>query len=125
MKARRILALALLTVTLTSCFWKKKPGEIVDTSPVTLEVHNNNWADIVIYAVVDGSRHRIGSVGAINKLTIELPIGVVRLPGHVELLLDPLGSRATFRTGAISVGFGNHIRLVVENELRLTSWSVQ
>lgn len=125
MFARNVLRIAVLPLLLTGCFLKKKPAEPSDFEPIVLEVENKNWQDVVIYAISNGSRVRLGAVTAINKATINVPVNAVRLPGTMELLLDPLGSRGTYRTGMISVGFGNHIRLTVENELRLTSWVVQ
>jgi hypothetical protein len=93
--------------------------------PVTLNVDNHNWSDIVVYALVDGTRHRLGSVTATQKATLRLPQTVMSSPGAVELVLDPLGSRATFRTGTIQLVMGKELVLVVENELRMTTWRVQ
>ena len=126
MTARHALPLLLLSLAVSSCMLLKKkapPGD--PTQPLTIEVENNNWQDMVIYAIVDGSRTRLGSVSAANRATLEIPVGAVRLPGNVTLLLDPLGSRATYRAGPMSVSFGSLVRLKVENELRLTSWTVQ
>lgn len=121
-----LLTLLAVSITLSSCMFLKKKGPALDrTQPVTIEVENNNWQDMVIYAIVDGARTRLGSVGAANRATLEIPLGAVRLPGNMVLLLDPLGSRSTYRAGPMSVSFGNLVRLKVENELRLTSWTVQ
>jgi hypothetical protein len=126
MKVRAALPLLAISLALTSCMLLKKKGPPADpTQPVTLEIENNNWQDVVIYALVDGTRTRLGSVGAANRTKLEIPLGAMRLPGNMTLLLDPLGSRATYRAGPMSVSFGNLVRLKVENELRLTSWTVQ
>jgi hypothetical protein len=122
--AQRLLSIGLLLMATTACFKKKSNVEPV-YQPVTLEVINNNWQDIVIYAIVGNTRQRLGSVPAVKHATLELPSGLVPLPGSVQLLLDPLGSRATYRTGFISIGLGQQIRLVVENQLSLTNWTVQ
>ena len=125
MTVRPALRLLVICFALTGCMLFKKKPPADPTMPVTIEVENNNWSDVVIYALVDGSRTRLGSVGAANRAKIEIPRGAMRLPGNVTLLLDPLGSRATYRAGPMSVSFGNLVRLKVENELRLTSWTVQ
>lgn len=122
--ARKSLTIGLVVLATVGCFKKKPAGEPV-FQPVTLEVVNNNWQDIVIYAIVGSTRQRLGSVPAIKQATLELPSGLIPLPGSVQLLLDPLGSRAAFRTGNISVGLGQQIRLVVENQLSLSNWTVQ
>jgi hypothetical protein len=123
--AKKSLTIGLLVLASAGCFGRKKSqGEPVYQA-VTLEVVNNNWQDIVIYAIVGSSRQRLGSVPAVKHATLELPSGLIPLPGSVQLLLDPLGSRATYRTGMISIGLGQQIRLVVENQLSLTNWTVQ
>jgi hypothetical protein len=123
--AQRLLTVGLLMVATTGCFGKKKSNSPPVYQRITLEVVNNNWQDIVIYAIVGNTRQRLGSVPAVKQTTLELPSGLVALPGSVQLLLDPLGSRATYRTGMISIGLGQQIRLVVENQLSLTNWTVQ
>lgn len=125
MTVRPVLGLLAISLALSGCMFLKKKAPVDPTQPVTIEVENNNWSDVVIYALVDGSRTRLGSVGAANRATIEVPLGAMRLPGNMTLVLDPLGSRATYRAGPMSVSFGNLVRLKVENELRLTSWTVQ
>ena len=126
MNIRQVIVVAGVAALVTGCIFKKKPGdEVRIPQPVRVEIENHNWNDIVVYALVQGTRHRLGSVGAVNRASLKVPEGIVMLPGSVELLLDPLGSRTTFRTGHIMVGLGQEVRLRVENELRLTSWTVQ
>ena len=55
---------------------------------------------------------------------LKLPNTLITSNGMLHLLLDPLGSRNTFRTGAIMVNGGQQVRLLIENELRLSTWTV-
>jgi hypothetical protein len=122
------LSLILLTVVVSSCsFVRKRDRDNNERSnePVTLQVENRNWNDIVIYALVNGSRTRVGNVGATRSTTIRLPQSLMPSSSMLELVLDPLGSRTTFRTGGILVNSGQRVFLTIENELRLTTWSVQ
>src|SRR5688572_8998243 len=96
------LSLILLTVVVSSCsFMRKRDRDNNERSnePVTLQVENRNWNDIVIYALVNGSRTRVGNVGATRSTTIRLPQSLMPSSSLLELVLDPLGSRTTFRTG--------------------------
>ena len=125
--ARRSLTV-LAIVLLAACaknYDETEPDQTNRFEPVVVEVENQNWNDVAIYAVVNGSRRRVGTVGAGNHATLKLDNGMMALPGTVQFLLDPLGSRASYRTGNIQVNFGQQIQLKVANELRLTTWTVQ
>jgi hypothetical protein len=102
----------------------RKRSNVHSNEPATLQVVNHNWSDIVIYAQVGGTRTRLGDVTASGRATMTLPVSVLTSSGVLQLILDPLGSRATFRTGQILVNGGQQVRLQIENELRLTSWTV-
>ena len=110
---------------LSACGLFRKREKTQSDDPVMLQVVNNNWSDIVIYALVDGSRTRLGDVGSTRTRMLRLPNSVLASSGMLQLVLDPLGSRNTYRTGVIMVSGGQRVRLQIENELRLTSWTVQ
>ncbi|MGH7460561.1 MAG: hypothetical protein ACREMA_05980 [Longimicrobiales bacterium] len=119
-----ILALLVLALSVSSCMLFRKRANVQSDLPVTLQVVNHNWSDIIIYAVIDGTRTRLGDVSASRSATIKLPTTLLASSGMLQLMLDPLGSRTTFRTGHIMVNGGQQVRLLIENELRLTSWTV-
>src|SRR6185436_4614926 len=100
------LGLVLLTVAVSSCSFVRKKDNVRSDEPVMLQVENRNWNDIVIYALVNGSRTRVGNVGATRSATIRLPHSLMPNSSMLELVLDPLGSRTTFRTGGILVNSG-------------------
>jgi len=114
----------LLALSSSSCMLFRKRARVQSNDPVTLEVVNHNWNDIVIYALVDGTRTRLGDVSSSRTTTLKLPNTLINSTGMLQLLLDPLGSRSTFRTGAIMVNGGQQVRLQIENELRLSTWTV-
>jgi hypothetical protein len=115
----------LLTLSLPACMLFRRRPNAASQDPITLQVVNNNWNDIVIYALIDGTRTRLGDVGASRTTMLRLPNTLITASGMLQLILDPLGSRSTFRTGHIMVNGGQRVRLLIENELRLTSWTVQ
>lgn len=120
-----IVVLLVGACGLSACGLFRKRPQSSSNDPVTLQVVNNNWSDIIIYALVDGSRTRLGDVGSARTRTLRLPNSVLASSGQLQLVLDPLGSRSAFRTGVILVSGGQRVRLQIENELRLTSWTVQ
>ncbi len=119
-----VVAVLIVALGLSSCMLFRKRTRVQSSDPVTLQVVNHNWNDIVIYAVVDGMRTRLGDVASSRTATLKLPSTLVTATGMLQLLLDPLGSRSTFRTGSIMVNGGQQVRLQIENELRLSTWTV-
>ena len=121
----RLFSVLALVLSLSSCMLFKKREQVQSDEPVTLQVENRNWNDITIYAMVNGTRTRLTNVGAARSVTIRVPQTLLPPSQLLDLVLDPLGSRGTFRTGGILVNSGQRVRLFIENELRLTTWSVQ
>ena len=125
MKIRFAAGFLVVALVLSGCLKHKSDPDNPPIGPITLNVDNHNWSDIVVYALVEGTRHRLGSVTATQKAKLRVPETLMPVPGSVELVLDPLGSRGTFRTGIIQIGNGQELHITVENELRMTSWRVQ
>jgi hypothetical protein len=86
----------------------------------TIRVENNNWLDMVVYAVMSGSRLRLGSVGTGSVADFKLPSGYGDGSGF-RLIMDPIGAPAGYSTEFITVGPGGRIQLRVENNLALSS----
>jgi hypothetical protein len=87
-------------------------------------VHNNNWADVDVYAVRDGTRTRLGSVTTAGSARFALPGALLAGASRFQLLVDPIGSRVGYVTQPLLVGPGQRIDLNVENNLNLTSYSI-
>src|SRR6185312_16327144 len=57
-------------------------------STATLYVQNDNWMDIVVYAVRGSSRFRMGQVSSLQSAVFELPSAVIGASGSVYILAD-------------------------------------
>jgi hypothetical protein len=94
-------------------------------APVTLiEVQNNNWADIVVYAVRNGMRTRLGMVTSMTRERFALPASVFASTGDVQLLADPIGGGRPYLFPPVTVQQGQRVELRLENHLPLSSLSV-
>jgi hypothetical protein len=85
-----------------------------------IRVENNNWLDMVVYAVSSGTRVRLGSVRTGGFVDFSLPRGYGN-GSSIQLIADPIGSSAAYSTDLLAVVPGNTIRLRVENNLALSS----
>lgn len=128
MSPRAVATVLLATLLVGACVWPfgKKDEEQVEEltpQPITLHVTNHNWADVVIYILPSGSRIRLGSVVTGQQVDFVLPPDYTP-NGAMSLLVDPIGSRETFRTGTILVSPGQRVHLVIENQLSTSNWSI-
>ena len=92
------VAAVFLTVSIASCGRKDtdSPFRRIVDRPVQLEVDNNNFLDVSVYAVAGGVSLRIGDVGVKNKGTFTLDPDRISMVSGVQVLVDPIGSDRTY-----------------------------
>ncbi|HET9982788.1 MAG TPA: hypothetical protein VFQ38_04360 [Longimicrobiales bacterium] len=128
MSPRAVASVLVVALLAGGCVWpfgrkNEDQSEEPAPEPITLRVTNHNWSDVVIYVLPSGSRIRLGSVVTGQQADFVLPLNYTP-NGVMSLLVDPIGSRETFRTGNILVSPGQQVELVIENQLSTSSWSV-
>jgi hypothetical protein len=94
------------------------------TSRTTLVVENNNWADMAVYLINNGTRARLGSAPSFSRTRFVLPDALVGARGQIRILADPIGSSQRFLSDEILVRPGQQVRLRVENNVALSSYAV-
>jgi hypothetical protein len=65
-----------------------------------VEVQNDNWADVTVYAIRDGSSIRLGDVMAGDSAVCTLPDAVVQAP-DAYFLVRPLASSVAYVSPSI------------------------
>ena len=111
---RTIRAVALLAVV--GC----GGGRAVSRNEAVVQVANHNSATVVVYALSDGTRWRLGTVETGNEEAFSLPASI-GASGDVSLMAHPIGSRVAYVSDPVLVGPGDRIRLTVENNLALST----
>jgi len=101
----------------------EKDGLPAAAREVVVEVENSNWADIVVYAVRNGSRTRLGMVPSMGRERFVLPSSVITAASNVQLVVDPIGGRP-YVFPPVIVERGQRVELRLENNLNLSSISV-
>jgi len=91
--------------------------------PVEVIVNNSNYLDVDVFAVRGSSRSRVGSVTGLSTATLHVPAQLVP-DGHLQLLVDPVGSDATYLTDRIAVSQGQVVELTVTAVIRMSSYAV-
>jgi hypothetical protein len=121
--AGRAGLLFLLVLTTASCFGRpsRNAAAVAAARRITVEVENNHWSTVVIYAVINGQTIRLGEVDTGVTLDLLTPVGVDPSIVELRLRVDPIGRREVFQSGSFWVHGGTRVRLKVENDLRATS----
>jgi hypothetical protein len=126
---RTIVAIAFAAVTLGGCRGSQFPEDITpelagDQITVTLQVQNNNWADVIIYVVHDGQRSRLNSVTATKNSSIVIPPNMIGQVGNLQLVARRVGGNDRYVSQPISVRTGTTIVLTLESDLKRSSVAV-
>ena len=104
----------------------KQQGEDVErySEKAVLTVENNNWQDMTLYVLRDGTRIRLGSVTALSRAKFTLPSAAYAGTGELRIMADPLGSTQAWTSQPIHVMPGQELRFRLENNVQLSSYSV-
>jgi len=118
-----IPAVAGLTIAATACATNQASTAAPTRERMVVTVKNTNWMDVDVFAVRGTARARIGSVTGLSTSTFRVPAEYAP-DGNLQLLVDPIGSNATYLTEKIAVSPGQHVELTVTSVLRMSSFSV-
>ena len=118
-----IAGLAGLVIDTAACAPHHASAAAAPPEPVEVTVNNSNYLDVDVFAVRGSSRSRIGSVTGLSSATFLLPVHHAA-DGNLQLLVDPIGSNATYLTDKIAVNPGQHVELTVTAVLRMSSYAV-
>lgn len=106
------LAVSILAglLTLSSC--SKTPAAPVDPmAPAYVEVQNQSFYDMTIYAHRSGMRVRLGQVSGHSTATFELPRNMVNPGVPIRFQADPIGRTVTPFSQEIGVHPGDTVVL--------------
>ena len=89
-------------------------------APVTLVVENQNWADMRIYAVKSGTRHRLGAVTSFTRVSFELPRHLTADIGEMRFLAVPIGGSTSVLSHGIYLSAGDEVLWALQTHLALS-----
>lgn len=90
---------------------------------ISLRVTNDNFADVDVYAYVQGTTERLTFVRSMNTEQVVVP-GNALIDGQVQLVINPVGGLSSFTTDPIVVNPGETIKLTVAAALPMTNWTI-
>jgi hypothetical protein len=110
----------LLAALLLGVGCKPKPREELVPVPVqdlVLEVSNNNWSDVVIYMIQNGSRKRFTMVTAARSAIVAIPSKFINSNGSVQIVAHRVGGTDEYVSPVVSVVLSRTVALTLESNL--------
>jgi len=110
LKLFTLLATALFATAACTGHGKDAPRPHELTS---VNVDNQAWLDVNVYALNGSQRTRLGTVTAHSARTYRIPDSIVGLGRELQFLVDPVGSTVQGTSFNIYVTPGTTVRLTV------------
>lgn len=127
MKSLTTVAIGMLLLLTSGCINREKEPQTGPlppaSSPTSIEVTNNNWLDMVVYASRAGFRVRLGTVTSLEQETFSMP-ATMETGGEVRLIASPIGLNAVYQSDPISVSPGQRVAFTIENQVGISTISV-
>ena len=106
-------ALALLVSATTSCGGRSPETTPEPSGAAMVQVQNQGFSDMVVYAVSGGQRIRLGLATGNSTQTFTIPRNLVRGAGPIQFLADPVGSNRTPISEEMTVQPGDIVTLTI------------
>jgi hypothetical protein len=120
-----LLAGLLITLVLGCGETRRNPFATAAPRPsIVVEVHNNNYLDVVVFVLRDGGRVRLGTVTGKCDATLKVSSSYAA-PRGFSLEADPVGSPDTYVTDVIYADLGTVVVLDVGSVLSMSSWHLR
>lgn len=98
-------------------------GQPAAAEKSTIVVRNDYWGEMDIYAVIGGSRWRLGSVMTSSTAKLSIPHALTVRP-EIQLQADPVGPGRPFTFAPIAMRPGATVELTLANMLPMSTYSV-
>jgi len=107
-----VLAAALVVVTACNGF-KRGSGSANPNEPTTLQVDNQGFLDMSVYAVKSFERIRLGTATGNRKTNLRIPSALVNGLTPMRFIADPIGSTRASVSEEITVAPGDTVVLTI------------
>jgi hypothetical protein len=91
---------------------------------VLVTVKNLNTSDITVYANINGSQQRLGTVSSQQTANFQLDWGRIGPSGRVSMVVDQIGSSGGYRSGAVTLRPGAQVTVNVAPSIRNSTTQV-
>jgi hypothetical protein len=122
-KAGKLVAV-LGALVLAGCAGKRPAAVAPRHEKIAVKVTNHHFLDVVVYAICEGQRTRIGVASGSGSTQMNVPRRLLGPGQEVQLIGDAIGSEERAVTETIIVQPGQFIELLLESRLARSSVGV-
>lgn len=111
---KRVIGFAFLALAIVSCK-TLAPGSANDTQagPTVVQVDNQGFLDMTVYASRSGQRSRIGIAPGNSKSNLEVPRMLISGLTPIRFIADPIGGNRASVSQEITVVPGDTVVLTI------------
>lgn len=84
-----------------------------DTVTTTIDIQNNDFYDMTVYAVQSGQRVRLGIAPGNKTTVLTIPRYLINGTTYLRFVADPIGGRRLPVTEEIDVSAGDHLVMII------------
>ena len=110
----RVLALSVALLAVVACSgFRHGSGTTDPNAPTIVQVDNQGFLDMAVYAVRSAERIRIGTATGNNKTNMRVPSGMVSGLTPLRFIADPIGGNRASVSEEITVAPGDTVVLTI------------
>lgn len=108
------IAFALLLASITACnAFVRGSGAPRQDQPTILQVDNQGFPDMDVYAVRSGQRVRLGTATGLHKTNLTIPPSLVGGLTPLRFIADPIGGTRPSVSQEITVAPGDTVLMII------------
>ena len=102
-----------MLATATACAGRSRETVVEPTESAAVQVQNQSFSDMVVYAISGGQRIRLGLATGNSTHTFTIPRHLIRGTGGIRFLADPVGGNRTPVSEEMTVNPGDVVTLTI------------
>jgi hypothetical protein len=106
-------SLIVMLATASACAGRSRETVVEPTESAAVQVQNQSFSDMVVYAISGGQRIRLGLATGNSTNTFTIPRHLIRGAGGIRFLADPVGGNRTPVSEEMTVNPGDVVTLTI------------
>jgi hypothetical protein len=106
-------SLIVMLATASACAGRSRETAVEPTESAAVQVQNQSFSDMVVYAINGGQRIRLGLATGNSTNTFTIPRHLIRGAGGIRFLADPVGGNRTPVSEEMTVNPGDVVTLTI------------
>jgi hypothetical protein len=106
-------SLIVMLATASACAGRAPETAAEPTESAAVQVQNQGFSDMVVYAINGGQRIRLGLATGNSTNTFTIPRHLIRGAGGIRFLADPVGGNRTPVSEEMTVNPGDIVTLTI------------